>query len=306
MTPRVRAALARREGGPDAHHSFRGLASPHEGSVMKRDITIESLLRQSQRSKTCYSPADGAERAAFDAMVEAGSAVSPMPRLYAGAEYWGRLSEPERALHCMRSLQRLHVDWTFAGMSAALAWGLAVPEGRAWPIRVVSNHGSRGHELAALVRQRAPRVEPVLVRRLRVTSLERTVIDCMSQLDFEDALVLADSALEVGNLAREELVRLLALVEAPEGRRALDVAKHAERRVGWAARVHARVVALGYETPAELVSAWARLDGDELIKALEEAGVTTMARCPQSANQSHLASVARHASALSTPSLGQP
>lgn len=273
---------------------------------MKRDITIESLLRQTQRSRTCYSPADSAERAAFDAMVKTGSAVSPMPRLYAGAEYWGRLSEPERALHCMRSLQRLHVDWAFAGMSAALAWGLAVPEDRAWPIRVVSDHGSRGYGHAALIRQRAPRDEPVLVGQLRVTSLGRTVLDCMHELGFEDALVLADSALEAGDITRGELVRRIALIEAPGGRRALDVAKHAERRVGWAARVHARVVALGYETPAELDPAWARLDGGELVKALEEAGVTTMARRPRSANQSPLASVARHVSTLSTPSLGRP
>ena len=274
---------------------------------MGQDITVESLLRQSQRSGTCYVPADRGERAAFDAMVEAGAAVSPMPWLYVTAKYWGRLTESERALHCMRALQRLHVDWVFAGISAGLAWGLAVPEARSWPIRVASGHGS-GHGCAALVRQEVPRDESVLAGRLRVTSLGRTVLDCMRELGFEDALVLADSALEIGGLTCDGLLRQLLLASHDDrgDRRGLDIARYAERRVGWAARVHARVVALGYETPAELDPEWARLDGDELIKVLEEAGVTATARRPRSADRSPRPPSARHAAALSTPSLRRP
>ncbi|MDQ4502218.1 type IV toxin-antitoxin system AbiEi family antitoxin domain-containing protein [Sinomonas sp. ASV322] len=93
--------------------------------------------------------------------------------------------------------------------SAALIWGLSV--WRARPLVHVAHSSRRGDAGPAgdVVRhnQRIPETELRLVDGLRVTSLERTIIDCARLLPFEQAVVIADSGLARG--ARPDLLREL-------------------------------------------------------------------------------------------------
>lgn len=242
---------------------------------MGHGLTLESRIRQSQLSRTCYVPMDRLEQPLLEEMLEAGLLLAPMPQMYARTRYWEGLTEAERALHCMRSLQRMHLHWVFASVSAALAWGLEVPDDWAWPIRLATTRENSGHGTGMLLRQIVENDAPCVVNHLRVTSLGRTALDCLRELDFEDALVLADSVLEVGAMTSEELVAQLDSCRntSRNSFRAMEIASYAKNVGRQLTPVHARMVALGYEVPEELDEAWIGLESEELKAALDAAGV---------------------------------
>ena len=62
------------------------------------------------------------------------------------------------------------------------------------------------------------------------TARERTIIDCMRSLPFDEALAIADSALRAGSFLPEELVGLAALVRGPGAAQCRRVARHADGR----------------------------------------------------------------------------
>lgn len=242
---------------------------------MGHDLSLESRIRQSQLSRACYVPKDRLDHPLLEGMVEAGLLLAPMPRMYARTEYWEGLTEVERALHCMRSLQRMHQHWVFASVSAALAWGLDVPEEWVWPIRLATTRGNSGHGTETLLRQMVENDVPCVANHLRVTSLGRTALDCLRELDFEDALVLADSVLEVGAMTAEELVAQLDSCRntSRNSFRAMEIAGYAKNVGRQLAPVHARMVSLGYEVPEQLDEAWIGLEKEELEAVLDAAGV---------------------------------
>lgn len=223
----------------------------------------------------CCVPVDRLDQSLLEEMVEAALLVTPMQNLYARTQYWEGLTESERVLHCMRSLQRMHPSWVFASMSAALAWGLAVPDEWKWPIRLATTRGSSGHGTDSLLRQSVGSDKPCLVNRLRVTSLERTVLDCLRELEFEEGLVLADSALALGQFTHGELIGWLEECRKTTrgGLRAVEIAKYAQKYTGEYSQLHARVVKLGYEVPEQLNDAWIGLDSADLEAQLDAAGV---------------------------------
>lgn len=242
---------------------------------MERDISLESRLRQSQVGHRCYESTDPDELARLKEMVKEGTVLSPAPQLFARSEYWADLTEQERALHCMRAIQRSHVDCVFASMSAGLVWGLAVPDEHAWPLRLAKRRGNGGWGSATLMRQAVEHDEACLVNQLRVTSFIRTVFDCLRELEFEEGLVLADSALAARGLTSDELVERLEAVRktTPGGLHAVEIARYAKPLRGGGAQLHARAVTMGYELPDEPDAAWVGLQGAELAAALDAAGV---------------------------------
>lgn len=242
---------------------------------MGYDLSLESCIRQSQLSRMCYVPVDRLDYPQLEEMVEAALLLKPMEYMYARTQYWEGLSEPERVLHCARALQRMHPDWVFASMTAALVWGLAVPEECIWPVRLATTRASSGHGNDTLLRQAVGTDKPCVVNRLSVTSLGRTVLDCLRELEFEDGLVLADSALALGELTHDELVDWLDEYRNTTrgGLHAVEIAKYAQNRTEEYSRLHARIAMLGYEVPEQLDGAWMGLADAELEAALDAAGV---------------------------------
>ncbi|MGV8967411.1 MAG: hypothetical protein ACOH2F_14170 [Cellulomonas sp.] len=127
--------------------------------------------------------------------------------------------------------RQLRTPFWFSHESAALIWGcpLWTAPARTHIIQTVqpSDHGERSltrHVMALMPADRQ------LWRGVPVTSLDRTVVDCLRQLPPRDALVLADGALRLG-ADREEL---RARVDALAGGRgvvgARTVLDHADGR----------------------------------------------------------------------------
>lgn len=63
-----------------------------------------------------------------------------------------------------------------------------------------------------------------------VTSRERTMLDCLTDLPFDEALAVADSALRVGDLTASRVVALAGTARGPGARQARRVAAHADGR----------------------------------------------------------------------------
>lgn len=63
-----------------------------------------------------------------------------------------------------------------------------------------------------------------------VTSPERTLVDCLTDLPFDEALAIGDSALRAGDITAARLVALVASARGPGSRQARRVAAHADRR----------------------------------------------------------------------------
>ena len=175
---------------------------------MRYEVDVEAKLRQSQLAKSCYVSSSPDERQWLRSAVSAGEVLNPMGTLYVRAEYWQQLTEPERVLHCMRAMQREEPETIFAAFSAALVWGLPVPESKLWPIRVLTDKGNSARGNRHVFHQSADSDASVLRDHLRVTSLARTSFDCMRELDFDDGLAVANATLDMGGWTRDELTEL--------------------------------------------------------------------------------------------------
>ncbi|GMA25257.1 hypothetical protein GCM10025864_30160 [Luteimicrobium album] len=136
---------------------------------------------------------------------------------------WRRL-EAEHLLRVRAVLVRLWTDFSFSHETAALLWGCwswclgpavhltqltvpSMPPDLRFPLR------RHGHALTS-----ADRTD---VDGVPVTSLERTVLDCLCSLPAERGLVIADSALRAG----ADLDSLRERADAWTGRRGIRVAR---------------------------------------------------------------------------------
>jgi len=68
------------------------------------------------------------------------------------------------------------------------------------------------------------------IREGTVTSRERTLVDCLRSLPFDEALAIADSALRHGDLTFDQLQALASSVRGPGAPRVRRVAAHADWR----------------------------------------------------------------------------
>ena len=85
----------------------------------------------------------------------------------------------------------------FCHESAAVAFGLSVSYSSLDVVHVATSRSRRNVSSKSVRWHVISGDEPVVVRGLRVTSLSRTVFDCMRTSGFEQALAVADSALRV-------------------------------------------------------------------------------------------------------------
>jgi very-short-patch-repair endonuclease len=111
--------------------------------------------------------------------------------------------------------------------SAAAAWGLPLLVAPPVPhITVPTNRNVKPASNAVLHWAELSTEE----RRLRLTGLERTVLDCTRILPFGEALAVADAALRTGRLTAEELQTAARRMQGPGRPNAVRVAAAADDR----------------------------------------------------------------------------
>lgn len=175
--------------------------------------------------------------------------------------YTARLAgtpDPMMVRICAHNAAAKGESHVYAYTSAALVWGLSV--WRARPLVHVAHAGRRGDRgpLDDVVRhnQRIPAEQIRLVNGLRVTSLERTVLDCARLLPFELAVVIADSGLAHG-ADPAELRRLVAEGRGTRGiRRAREVLEAADGRSESPAETRLRLLLEEWNLPEPELQLW--------------------------------------------------
>ena len=217
------------------------------------DREIEIILEEAEKSGQCATPDDLRTRRLLERRLKTGELVSPMRDLFARPDYWAALSPEQQHLHKIRALQKLHPNWTFCGASAALLHGLSVSRRHLRQINVATNSGRRNVMDEQIVNVHLNEKETCVVNGIRATSLLRTTFDCMRNMDFRDGLAVADSALKVGGLSREDLVAYVSEKRggysgAPQAR---FTVRHADPRSGSGGESIARaaMLELGFAEP---------------------------------------------------------
>lgn len=211
----------------------------------RNDEAIEALCHEAEKHGTCVFPTNERTRKILElrcapAAGEKGGAAGPArirhqpllvkPRagMYARKRYWNNLTRTERALHVLRTLQRMHPTWVFCGPSAALAHGLPVAHQEMETIHLAVSHSSRTPK-AGIRRHNLASEKIVEVRGLRATPLVRTAFDCARCMDFKHGLAITDATLRRLSWGSSRLVGEFQSVSGrpPFKEIAVQVARHA-------------------------------------------------------------------------------
>lgn len=166
---------------------------------------LEQQLDYAEKNKLCVTAQSALDLKRLHRAVVSGPLVETAPKTFARTSYWNKLKPANRMLHLMRSLQKLHPDWIFAGPSAAVAYGFAVSNrylDNPWIATTRKTH-----------RRVTKTLHPILVKSehvttidgLRLTPLGRTVGDCLRIMDFRSGLAVADSVLHARQMTRDQL-----------------------------------------------------------------------------------------------------
>jgi very-short-patch-repair endonuclease len=162
--------------------------------------------------------------------------------------------------HNAASTGQSHV---YTHTSAALLWGLSV--WRARPLVHVAHAGRRGNRGPAddVVRhnQIIPESDVRILNGMRLTSLERTIIDCARLLPFELGVIVADSGLAHG-ADQDALRRLVAEGRGTRGiRRVREVLAAADGRAESPAETRFRLLLDEWNLPEAELQLWISTTG---------------------------------------------
>lgn len=215
-------------------------------------ITFEE---EEARGACVYSYSDAVRKDLGVRMAAGENILMPMPGLYARAEFWESLNPAERMLAQMKALGCIHRDWYFCGFSAAVAYGLWVSYALLDTVEIACATGARRYH-GGKVRARHMDIEGEVAgfaSDVRVTSVSRTVFDCVRQTSFRDGCAIADSALHLGLVDKDKLAAYFG--EKTTGyrgiRKAHQVLEFADGRSGSGGESIARAAMweLGFEAP---------------------------------------------------------
>lgn len=214
---------------------------------------LKGLLEGSDKEGTLLVSSRRSVARTLSREVARGRFVSPIRGAFADKTTWESLSAIERHLRCMRTLSNRHPNWVFAGFSAALVHGLSVSYSNLKEVQVASFTHATHAPSRGIRRLVIDGDEPVTIGGIQVTSLARTVYDCLRLTDFRRGLALADSALRVGGLSNDQLLEALnghsSRIAGHD--RALQTARHADPRSesGGESIARAAMIELGYQLP---------------------------------------------------------
>ena len=158
----------------------------------------------------CMHPSSATERRRLSRMTKSGKAVRVARGIYAPAADWSNLDEIARANNTANALAALHPNWVFCLFTAAALYGLEIGRDYAMPLHAQTPHSEETRNSPTLIRHPITCINPTLIGETRVTPPAQTVVDCLIRLPFARGLAVADSALRVLRLTKEELLAELA------------------------------------------------------------------------------------------------
>lgn len=224
---------------------------------VERINEILTAARSDGRLATCQ---DKNLRRACGRLVESGKLVMPYQGLFAEKAYWDELEMRQQAKCMIKSLARMHPSWVFCSHSAAVLHGLEVSTSKLKHVHVV---GTR--EPCGIVRFHNNRhAETAMVDGVAVTTLERTVCDCVRANGFRYGLATVDSALRTSQVSPEEFRdRLERVCKAiNNGQFVLDVFDYGDGRSENGGESYARAVMIenGVQLPDLQVELYDEVD----------------------------------------------
>ena len=218
------------------------------------DLVIEQQLDDAERNQRFFSPSSTRLHQACRRRHRAGLLVSPLPCCYARPRYFAALSPRARDVHAMRTLALTHPAWTFCSHSAALAYGLQVPNALLGTLHIaVRARDNRRKLLGSAHCHVITGDTPCRQVGIPVTSIERTLLDCICQTDFCRGLAIVDSALHWSLITRSRLAAYVA--EHGWRRRGINNARNVLRFAdgrsanGGESIVRGIIIELGFEVP---------------------------------------------------------
>ena len=218
----------------------------------KMAADLERALDIAEQEHSCYVYQNERERQVLGRQVGEGL-VRPCPGIFVRAETWENLEPGEQALWVIRGLAGQQPDICFCGPSAALVHGLDVPWRSLRFAHAAGTHGSTARNASKVKRHEITTREFVSFDGVTVTTFDRTVADCLRWLPFDEALAVADSALKVSGMSREELEEVVSreAFRLKGKARALEAARWADARSDNAGESLARgaMIRLGFEAP---------------------------------------------------------
>lgn len=249
-------------------------------------------------SRRCVRPASNAERRRLERQVQQGNYVVPARGMFAPSQEWEQATKADQVRCIIRTLTDDHPSWVFCLFSAALAYGLDAGFDDIVPVHVCVKRNGRSKGSALVQRHTIQCASPTVVDGVMLTPAAQTVADCLCQLPFPQALALADSALRVLGLAREELYAQLGDAgDGLEGQIARWAVAWADARAANADESAARAAMIeeGFMLPEPrcfiddpfmeeggiwVTFAWRLADGVVMAAQLEEDDLDARAKAP--------------------------
>lgn len=176
------------------------------------DMRINHMIEEAESKGMYVVPRSELDERALDRRVARGGLTKLCKGLYARTAYLESLSPRERSRRAISTLANLQPRWTFCSYSAALVHGLQVPYALLDTVRVAVAPGHSRKRYPGFVHFHIVKGErPVTVDGIRVTSLLRTLLDCMCQAPFRYGLAIVDSALHWRLVSRAQLEAYVAV-----------------------------------------------------------------------------------------------
>ncbi len=194
--------------------------------------TADSLFTRLDRAEAqglWLTPASHAEEVLLRRRLAKGELASPFRGMYGRRSTYESASVRERTIRTIRTLGLLHPNWMFCGYSAAVVHGLQVPNTVLNSVHYRADGANRRG--SPLVRHRLQLTSRDIVSNMgvRVTSLRKTLVDCLCASSFRVGLAIADSAIHWGLAGKREIARWIE--EDGKGRRGV---RQARETVAWA------------------------------------------------------------------------
>ena len=148
----------------------------------------------------CVAPENVTDAKRLRRACKAGLIDSPFPHLYVRAESWNAINRRAQETAVIKTIAERHPEWVFAGVSAAIVHGLEVPYALMGNIHLATKQSTHTRNRGRFVHHPMSEVPIDDSKGIRVTSLERTVFDCVRTASFRHGLAIGDSALRTSSL----------------------------------------------------------------------------------------------------------
>lgn len=174
------------------------------GTIAK---SLAARLSKMEAQGLWLTPSNHAEEVLLRRRYIKGDLASPFRGMYARKMCFEAMPARERRLRTIRTLATLHPSWVFCSYSAAVVHGLQVPNNALGSIHYCANGASRKGSLLTRHRLKLKPHDVVLNGGIRVTSLRKTIVDCLCAADFQTGLAIADSAIHWDLTSKTEIER---------------------------------------------------------------------------------------------------